>query len=1670
MTKRRSIALRVTTLLGLLILSTLPAAAQQGSRGAFAGPFADPFVEGRTSGGDVLYRLDRPGAALHVTSEGLRLHLERGTGGHTLLWRLRRSAPLRPLGLSHADAAPVGILDRTGYRRLATFAELCSDDLLPGVDLHLGVDRAGDPKYEFRLDAGIDPSTIVIDYVGADALSVEPDGRLRIATSVGPVHEAPPVAWQQRGAERVPLAVRFELTDDGGVRFRVGRIDPALPTIIDPAIRFSTYLGGNGNDVGRGVATDASGDVFVTGYSHSADFPITPGAWDRTRDTVGGTADIFVSRLDRTGRNLLWSTWISGLGHDDPLAGIRATRDGGLLIGGITSSADFPRTAGVIGPDSVRGVDGFMLKLDTNGRRLIFSTLLGGSGGDTLVSFDLDIQRNIVVAGHSSSTDLRFPAGSYQTTNAGRSDIFALRLNQTATVLLNGSWVGGPGEDRATDIVVGAGGESYISGTTRTDTFPTTPNAIAATPLGGRDGVVLSLRFDFTELSWSTRLGGSGDDRPESIARDSSGRVLVTGRTGSTDYPDNVGLAAGGSWFVTLFRVDRTIDYSLLLSSDTLSGGLWAGFDPVGRPLLAGSTSSPTFPSTANPKRVGPRGGEDVALIRLAANGRSLERVAVIGGSLADRPASHLTSLIGDELLVTGLTGSSNFPLSRYPWDSLLNVERGINATDAFVLTWSFDEAPNIVGPRLFPVDTLRCETSVQDTFYVHNDGERPATIYASLLRTSDGPFTLVEPPDISAIVVAPGDSVRYVVAYRNEGVGTSANDVLVYSTDSLGGRTPLVVPIVGVRSAPSIAAQPTTLAFGSVATCDADTLDLQLRNNGRGRVSVRTPTFLSGSGGYRVAPGTTFPLSIPQGEIRTVRIVFDPTQSIPYTDVARFTIIECPFSVLEVGLSGRGEEAEIVGIPDTVDFGPLPACVLSADSSFVIRNSGSVPLEIRTEGADPVDFDLSGTTFPRTIPPADSVVIDLLFRPTVSGPRADSITFRIGPCDSLITLYLRGEQRDEGLPRALRNRIEYGPVIACAGTPVSIDSLLRVVNPGTETVILSAPQLTGPFELCGLTTPTEIDPGGTVGFHICYRPTAEGDHDGEFTVEFRSGECRDTIRVALNGRLEEPRLTAPQAEIDIGLLEACETRAEVEIPLENDSGGEVTIESIAAHPDLDLSGLTLPITITSGASHTLTVAVDLQQSGPFAIPVRLTIGPCDQEVTVTIRGETSGVVVDVDRDTMMIGPTLVCTPPNAISDSVRISWTGTSADPVTITSVRLLDGSGELLIEDVGSLIGREVPTGGALPIGVSFAPSATGIVRDTLEVVLAPCNDTIRIPVTAAGVLPTLSVSSGAFGQVLVTTTLTRSIAIGNTSGLPLVIDLSSLPTGPWSVDTVGLNLPRVLEPDGVIFLPVTFSPLLRGIAVDSIGVTLSGGCEYMRTIRLDGEGIDPVVSGELCIRGLYLEPGRAGDTVEVSIGVDRPRTLPSPVDLELTVRFDPKRIDPVDAIDGDLVDVDLATGRATIEVFGVQNLPDDLPSIRLRLLGGDALFTLVGLDSVALIGGGSLSARLCDTNAVVTITNRCIVSGVTLGAFAGKIEPISPNPAGNRIRLTFQQLEDAPTSVTILDATGREVLRPIDGPMRGGRYTIEVDVADLPAGLYVVAITAGSWHGSTFFLRHE
>jgi uncharacterized protein (TIGR03437 family) len=362
----------------------------------------------------------------------------------------------------------------------------------------------------------------------------------------------------------------------------------AFVTKLNPlgsALIYSTYLGGSQNEFGSGLAIDAAGNAYITGYTLSPNFPVTRGAYQTSYHGAGGqlskpvcngvtqatpqpffvTGDAFVSKLNPAGSALVFSTYLGGSSDDVGLS-IALDSSNNVLVGGYTLSTNFPVTAGA--PDSSFGGsevqnefftsgDGFLSKLSASGSSLIFSTYLGGAGDDAVTGVASAPDGTSWATGFTSSQNFPISATAVQPVYGGYyvlpfliedlvGDAFATGVNSTGTALVYSSYLGGSNNDMGTSIAVDPNGLVYVVGFSDSSNFPVTSNALQPRFAGDSgqapyfdfgDGFVSIIDPVASKLIYSSYFGGSLDDQFWGLTLDGAGGVWATGNTMSSNLP-----------------------------------------------------------------------------------------------------------------------------------------------------------------------------------------------------------------------------------------------------------------------------------------------------------------------------------------------------------------------------------------------------------------------------------------------------------------------------------------------------------------------------------------------------------------------------------------------------------------------------------------------------------------------------------------------------------------------------------------------------------------------------------------------------------------------------------------------------------------------------------------------------------------------------------------------------------------------------------------------------------------------------------------------------------------------------------------------------------------------------------------------------------------------------
>lgn len=351
----------------------------------------------------------------------------------------------------------------------------------------------------------------------AAAVATDPDGNVFIAGSTGSTSGIATVgAWQT-----VP-----------------GSLNDAFLAKFDGsgAIKWATYFGGNNFDNVYGLATDASANVIIDGYTTSDTGIATAGAY---QDTFGGYSDGYIAKFDSAG-NLSWATYF-GTSNNDETDGIYVSPAGIIYVSGSTGSTSGIATPGAWQTSSGGNFDAVLAKFDSSGA-LEWSTYYGSTDNDYNGTVSADASEHIYLTGHTESSSGMATAGAWQTALAGGTDAFLARFDSSGALLWS-TYYGGPDDDEAY-ITTDPQGNSYLSGYTKSTSGIATTGAFQPVFGGGTEDMFLA-QFDTSGiLQWASYYGGSDDDASFfSPSADAFGNVYLNGETSSTS-----GIATAGAW------------------------------------------------------------------------------------------------------------------------------------------------------------------------------------------------------------------------------------------------------------------------------------------------------------------------------------------------------------------------------------------------------------------------------------------------------------------------------------------------------------------------------------------------------------------------------------------------------------------------------------------------------------------------------------------------------------------------------------------------------------------------------------------------------------------------------------------------------------------------------------------------------------------------------------------------------------------------------------------------------------------------------------------------------------------------------------------------------------------------------------------------------------------
>lgn len=340
---------------------------------------------------------------------------------------------------------------------------------------------------------------------------------------------------------------------------------------------YATYIGGTGGEESFRIASDKSGNIYVCGSTWSSDFPVTDKAFQRRK---AGGGDNFIMKFN-SDLQLVASTFLGGNGFDYPTT-INIFNDK-VCLAGRTSSTDFPVTANAYdttyyswqSPDNgwqnmVIDISVAVLSADLDS--VLYATYLGGKNRDEIIAVSADKDNNLVLTGITWSDD--YPVTSDCPDNAlnGERDGFITVLNPTLSEIIFSTYIGGNAVDHFSGPVqIDDSNIVLLSGSTRSQDFPVTPDAMHENLIGGEDGFIMRFNLNTRSITYSSFFGGREDDEIGFISLYGENKYILAGISRSADFPttpDASDRSFNGGYDIVLSVLDnrlKKIEYSTFI-------------------------------------------------------------------------------------------------------------------------------------------------------------------------------------------------------------------------------------------------------------------------------------------------------------------------------------------------------------------------------------------------------------------------------------------------------------------------------------------------------------------------------------------------------------------------------------------------------------------------------------------------------------------------------------------------------------------------------------------------------------------------------------------------------------------------------------------------------------------------------------------------------------------------------------------------------------------------------------------------------------------------------------------------------------------------------------------------------------------------------------------------
>jgi uncharacterized protein (TIGR03437 family) len=622
--------------------------------------------------------------------------------------------------------------DRTQWRRgVPHFARLAFHGVYKGINV-VFYGSEGKLEYDFEAAPYADLSRIRLSFTGALSVDETAGGDLRAVTRRGELlHRRPRVIENGQ-----PLASRYVKLDAGGeFGFALEGHDARRTLVIDPIIESATYLGGGSYEAAHALKLDAQGNVYLAGQAPS------PGIFSGPFSSANNPGqDAALIKYSPQLNTIAYYVFLGG-DQEDIAYSLAIDAQGSAYLTGSTRSINFPVASGFqMNPGGGAYADGFVAKISPDGKSLVYSSYLGGSGTDLAYAIAVDSNGSAYVGGTTGSRNFPISPGAFQPVFGGSvlsqsATGFIAVVSPSGNKLTSATLLGGANQEQIRAIALDGSGSIYAGGNTGSEDFPIRGGGVQSVLPGIAAGFIAKLTPDLTQLLYSTYVGGRSTTSVNALAVDSQGSAVAAGYTSSIDFPVHSAPQAtygGGNsdgFVVKLTPAGDSYTFATYLGgsdADTIND---LTLEANGLLTVAGSTASADFPQQAGLQAfAGQSPNQEAFVAKFQLLNNALVFSTLIGGSGDDEAFGVQVDSTGATYLA-GVTSSSDFPVKSGAYQS----QYGGGGGDMFLVVLSADPALYGLAPSLSATPTVLSFLAAQ------GEAAPPATLPVAVSSTLNG-------------------------------------------------------------------------------------------------------------------------------------------------------------------------------------------------------------------------------------------------------------------------------------------------------------------------------------------------------------------------------------------------------------------------------------------------------------------------------------------------------------------------------------------------------------------------------------------------------------------------------------------------------------------------------------------------------------------------------------------------------------------------------------------------------------------------------------------------------------------------------------------------------------------------------------------------------------------